>query len=110
MFLVVFALLNGLDDGDDLSMRQKGLSEFPESLGGSFRRTFAYVNTVYKRQSARILLVAYYYEGGLPVAMLGFVENEASCPTYALELPAQEQKQQIFGAEPARRTRYLNAR
>jgi hypothetical protein len=86
--LVVRSLLRGLhDNGDDINILRERVKEYPDTLDGYFDRMLQRVEKVYKKQSARILLVALATEHPLPLRAPSYIEQEMRDSDYALNLP-----------------------
>lgn len=86
VFLVVRSLRRGLTEGDNLCILQERLYEFPDDLDGYFRRMFDTTDRIYKKEAAKILLVAWHADGKLDLRALDFLRCEAKRPDYDVVL------------------------
>ncbi|KAJ4286934.1 hypothetical protein N0V90_012814 [Kalmusia sp. IMI 367209] len=86
--LVLRSLLRGLHDNDDsIDILRQRVQEYPDTLDGYFDRMFQRIEKVYKKQSARILLVALASTGPLPLRTPSYVEQEMRNLDYARNMP-----------------------
>ncbi|KAF2734577.1 hypothetical protein EJ04DRAFT_523562 [Polyplosphaeria fusca] len=86
--LVLRSLLRGLHDNDDsIDILRQRLQEYPDTLDGYFDRMFQRIEKVYKKQSARILLVALASVDPLPLRTPSYIEQEMRNSDYARGMP-----------------------
>ncbi|CAI6331789.1 unnamed protein product [Periconia digitata] len=82
--LVLRSLLRGMNDNDDdIDILRERVRECPDTLDGYFDRMFQRIEKVYKKQSARILLVALAVDGPLPIRAPSFIGEELKNSDYA---------------------------
>ncbi|KAK3678826.1 hypothetical protein LTR78_001279 [Recurvomyces mirabilis] len=84
--LVVRSLLRGLGNDDDLETLERRLNAYPDDLDGYFQRMFDRVESVYSKQSARLMLAALSAGRGLPRWAPRCIEVETKSPDYALSI------------------------
>lgn len=86
VYLVGRSLHRGLENNDTLDILLARVREMPDSLDGFFRRMFERVESVYKLQSARILLSAYHADYALPLSAPDLIAQEISNADYAIDM------------------------
>lgn len=95
IFLVVRSLLRGLGNDDDLETLTRRLEEYPRDLDGYFQRMFDRIESVYSKQSARLMLASLSAEKALPFWAPRCIEWETKTPDYASSIQVSED--QCFG-------------
>jgi hypothetical protein len=89
VFLVVRSLLDGLSEDDDIAMLQSRLRALPPTLEEYFELMLRSIDPVYKRHTARALLIACNAMQPLPTIAYCHLQEEMSSPGYALRAPIE---------------------
>lgn len=110
VYLVVRSLLRGLNNRDNLAILRKRLSDYPETLDGYFQRMFDRIESIYRRHSSRLMLVALKSEAPLQYCAPGFLDQELDDEDYAKKLPIGRWSPTSLVEEMDASKSYLDAR
>jgi hypothetical protein len=86
VFLVVNLLLEGLTNGDTMSLLQHRLRRIPSDLRDFFKYILESLDPIYNAHVAHFFIAALDTPEPLPLMMYSFFEDEFDNPTYAQEL------------------------
>lgn len=104
VYLVVRSLVRGLTNDDDLNTLHRRLDSYPDTLDGYFQRMYDRIESVYRKQSARLLIAALSAERTLPFWAPRCIELEADDPDYALSIaipPTVRDARHVYGCNCA---------
>ena len=110
VYLVVRSLLKGVNNDDSLEILRQRLSGYPPTLNEYFQRMFDRIEALYRRTSARIILVALKAEKPLPYGAPRSLEREVEDPNYSIKQPVQKSVVWPTSYEMEACRRYLDAR
>jgi hypothetical protein len=85
----VRSLLDGLSEDDDIAMLQSRLRALPPTLEEYFELMLRSIDPVYKRHTARALLIACNAMQPLPTIAYCHLQEEMSSPGYAIRAPIE---------------------
>jgi hypothetical protein len=85
----VRSLLDGLSEDDDVAMLQSRLRALPPTLEEYFELMLRSIDPVYKRHTARALLIACNAMQPLPTIAYCHLQEEMSSPGYAIRAPIE---------------------
>jgi hypothetical protein len=84
--LVVWELMDGLDENDDIATLQRRLDMLPEDLEKFFKHIIESVARVYRSYTAKCLLLAQRAREPLPVMAYAFLYEEGEDPAALIRL------------------------
>lgn len=110
VYLVVRSLLRGVDNDDSLDILRQRLSQYPKTLDKYFQRMFNRIENLYRRTSARLIMVALKAEKPLPYGAPRHLEQEVEDTDYCLKQKVQSSGIGSTSYDIETCTRYLDAR
>lgn len=110
VFLVVRSLLDGLTNGDTVSLLQERLRQIPTDLREFFKYILASLDPLYKAHVAHFFLASMDSPEPLPLLMFSFFEEEFDRPDYVHDLDITVLKSKELKNRHKQTKRRLNGR
>ena len=102
VYLVVKSLLRGMLNDDTTRILCRRLEEYPTSLDEYFQRMLDRVDSVYRVESARLMLLAFSAQDSLPFWTLRCLELELDNPGYAIDVKVSlRDASRVYGCDCA---------
>jgi hypothetical protein len=99
--LVVWELMDGLGESDDIATLQKRLDMLPEDLEKFFKHIIDSVARVYRSYTAKCLLLAQRAREPLPIMAYAFLYEEGEDPAALTQLPVSPMSREDIRAKRA---------